>query len=188
MNASNRAGAWTTVPEYLSIFPRIRLLELGSYAPQKMDTVKAVRDALIQNENLANARIVADFDSPISRKGETNGEYNLRKSEYWIPHADILLFLFLGQDTGVMYELIFALYKIPWASNRTIVAYDRNEHVTSLLAGLTSKYSRQISEISFEKIEDLCEPVAGVVAAISRIIYSDVIYRPLGEWELSQPR
>jgi hypothetical protein len=188
MNVPKQAGGWTTLPECLSIFPKIRLLELGSYAPSRIGRVKAVRDALIKDENLSNTRLVADFDTPLRNTGEGDGEYNLRKSEYWIPKADVLLFVFLGQDTGVMYELTFALDKIPGASSRTIIAYDRNEHITSLLAGLTSRYSREISEVSFEKIENLCEQVAGTIASISSIIYYDVSYRPLGEWDLTVPK
>lgn len=187
MNSPDAARKWTTPPEFLAIFPRIRVLELGSYASDKIGTIKSIRDILIQKENLSSTRLVSDFETPLRVTDEGNGAYNLRKSEHWIRRADVRLFVFLGPDAGVMHELDFAL-SIPGVPSRSIVAYDRNEHVTSLLFGLMDKYSREISEIPFKDIDDLTKQVAGIIAQISAIIYDDVIYRPWSDWEPTTPK
>jgi hypothetical protein len=186
---SSASGRWDTPPEYLAVFPKVRLLVLGSYAPEKLDTVKDISHQLIQNEGLSNARLVSDFATPEMRNMESEGAYNLRKSEFWIPNADVLLFVFLGQDAGVMHELDFALTTVQLAA-RSIVAYDRTAHVTSLLQGLIDRYTREVSEIPFDggSLGNLCQQVAGNVAQIIPKIYWEILLRPPGGWECTTPQ
>jgi hypothetical protein len=134
-------------------------------------------------EGLGNARLVADFDSPKAITGEEEAAYNLRKSEYWIEHADVLLFVFLGSDdTGVTIELKTTL-QIPGGASRSIVSYDRNQHVSSLLRATIGNYSRQVFEVPFETVESLCEQVRGCVLQMCDAIHLGIKYRPNGEWE-----
>jgi hypothetical protein len=130
--------------------------------------------------------MVCDFSTPPRHENETNGDYNLRKSEYWLDRADVYLFIFLGHtDSGVMYELTFGL-KIPGGASRSIVAYARGKNVTSLLQGLVNRYRREISEISFDDPDSIGRQVAGYIAEMSSRLYAAGIkYRAIGEWETS---
>jgi hypothetical protein len=180
------ARDWSIPPEYLAIFPRIRVLILGSYAPDKIGIIRNVKKMLTESEGLSNSRMVCDFFTPPRLKNETKGSYNLRKSEYWLNHADVYLFIFLGDtDSGVMYELSVGLL-IPGGPSRSIVAYARDKNVTSLLEGIRDKYRREISEISFDDPDSIGRQVAGYIAEMSSRLYATGIkYRPIGEWETS---
>jgi hypothetical protein len=176
-------GARGEPTEFDSILSKVRLLILGSYAPRNIGKISHLRNRLLSHEELVNSRLVEDFQTPRKHENESGGAYNLRKSQYWIFQADVLLFVFLGaSDAGVMHELDLAL-SIPGAVNRTLVAYYRKAHITSLLQGILDKYKRSIFEIPFEKIPSLASQVRGCVLELCDQLYISLTFRMDGEWE-----
>jgi len=175
-------NGWATPPEYLSILPKMRVLLLGSFHTELgLPKLKALKEYLIQN-GVDNCRITRDFRSPLRMPNEQEDQYNLRKSEYWMRHADILVFVFFpGVDNAsVGLELKEAVDNIPGSTWRTILAYYENP--PSLISGL----GRRISELSvanFSNEEELHEQVYGYIIGLLGRLYNTVSNRPIGEWE-----
>jgi len=175
-------NSWATPPEYLSILPKIRVLLLGSFHTKLgLPKLKALKDYLIQN-GINNCRITMDFKSPFRMLNEQEDQYNLRKSEYWMRHADVLVFVFFpGVDNAsVGLELKEAVDNIPGSTWRMILAY--YERPPSLISGL----GRRISELSvadFSDEEELHKQVYGYIIGLLGRLYNIVYSRPPGEWE-----
>ncbi|RLI46228.1 hypothetical protein DRO64_01280 [Candidatus Bathyarchaeota archaeon] len=176
--------SWTTPPEYLSILPKLRVLLLGSYHTELgLPRLEALKNYLIQN-GLNSCRIAKDFKSPIRMLGEPEDQYNLRKSKYWMRHADILVFVFFpGVDNAsVGIELQYAVDNVPGSTWRTILAYYENP--PSLISGL-GKDIEEFSVVNFSKEKELHEQIYGCIISLLHRFYDIVSNRSVGEWEYS---
>lgn len=157
---------------------------MGSYRDGFKDRLESMRDHLIQKK-MMNCRLATDFDKPRRMPDEPIESYNLRKSEYWVTHADVFFFVFFdGTDnSSVAIELKTTLSQIPESAWRTILAYQEN--VPSLVAGLGRRYSPEISMIPFSNDVDLKRQAVGNIVRLLGRFYFTVYNRPIGEWEYS---
>jgi len=175
---------WATPPEYLSILPRLRVLLMGSFHPNFLPRLSSLKEALIQ-DNIRNCRTAVGFNSPARMPNEPTASYYLRKSEYWISHADAFVLVFFdGPDnSSVAIELKTILSISPGNAWRTILAYQEN--VPSLVAGLGIRYRPEISMIPFSQDGDLEEQIVGNIVGLLERFYLSVSGRSDGEWEYS---
>jgi len=177
--------SWATPPGYLLILPKLRILLLGSYHKKRgLPKLERLKDYLIQND-MNNCRVVKDFVSPPKMDDEPEDRYNLRKSRYWMRHADILIFVFFPDvdNASVGVELQYAVDKILGVTWRIILAYPQ-EHPPSLISGL-GKEIEEFSVVEFSNEKELHEQVYGCIINLLHRFYDDVSNRTAGEWEYS---
>jgi hypothetical protein len=107
----------------------------------------------------------------------------LRKSEYWIRHADVLFFIFFSgtDNASIGLELGFAVNPTAGNAWRTILAYQ--EDAPSLIVGCGIRFQREMSLIPFSDDNDLRRQAVGNVVMLLNRLYSTVLARPDGEWE-----
>jgi len=175
-------------PEYLKIKPKLRVLILGSYELSSLERLRTLKGFLMLNGYL-QTHLVKDFDYPTRSSGESQASYNLRKSEHWIPLADVAVFVFLPNvdNTGVGYELKHLIdnhYDMTW---RSVVGISRPApKISSLLGGLIERWSDSIQQVFFSTDTQLAEGVRGALTSLLGRLYFVVINRQPGEWEMSK--
>jgi len=177
-------NTWTTPPEYLSILPKVRVLLMGSYAKPFMPKLASIRNGLIK-VGLTNSRITKDFQTPLQMPNEPKQHYNLRKSEYWIRHADVFFFVFFNgtDNASVALELSDTIKQNAGNAWRTILAYQ--EGVPSLVLGLGIRFQPEMSLIEYSNGKDLQRQVVGNVVRLLSRLYTTILTRSDGEWECS---
>ena len=175
--------SWRGVPEYLTLLPIIRVLILGSYRSQYLNRLEAIRNELI-GKGIINARLVKDFKVPVKYPGEPNPIYNLRKSEYWIDRADILLFIYFNNtdNASVGVELTTTLIN-PGNAWRINLAY--TDKTASLVVGLGMRHQPDISLIHYSEDIDIVTQCRGNIIGLLARFFRSVYQRPVGEWENS---
>lgn len=177
---------WTIPPQYLYILDSVRVLILGPYYKGRARRLKAIRSSLI-DKGVRNCRLVLDFNTPPKVEGEKT--YDLRKSEYWINQADLLLFIFLDgkYESGVAMELKHATDTK--REYDTIVAYPEKKaaHISSLIGQYVSRYDPAITQIKSNTRREIVDKTLGVIVSKLETIYTKVSHRAAGEWELSTP-
>lgn len=126
---------------------------------------------------------------PEQNDSESAADYALRKSEYWLPRADIPIFIFLPSvdNTGVAYEfqhLVNHHHDMMW---RSIVATSRNprSNISSLLEGLINRWSQPLSQVYFKNQKELCEGVRGTLTGLLGTLFRYVENRGIEEWEMT---
>jgi len=94
-----------TAPEYLKAKPKMRILILGSYECSVKTDLRRIKNFLI-DKGYNQTRLIEDFTNPVIGPTEEMATYNKRKSEYWLPKADVAIFIFLEKvnNDGVEYE------------------------------------------------------------------------------------
>ena len=159
------SARWLRPPEYLDCLPNVRLLVLGPYKNGGARRLKKIRHLLFER-NLKNSRLVLDFDTPV--KTITERSYDLRKSEYWINQADLILLLFFStlDSGGVTMELEYCI-----KTNREshcIVAYKESQSssISGMIKQKVKRYNRTITEIWFQKNSDLRTRFLGTVTGV----------------------
>jgi len=179
-------GKWTA-PEYLRAKPKIRILVLGSYDDSAVTNLEGIKEFLIA-KGYGNTRLVRDFRNPLRGESEPTSDYNLRKSEYWLPMADIAVFVFLPNvdNDGVEYELKHTVDIYSDMMWRSIIAWSSNPppKVTSLIEGLVNRWQESTNLVFFGTFEKLCDEIFGVLTGILERMYYNVISRSDGEWEM----
>ena len=178
-------SSWTIPAEYSGILPKIRVLLLGPYRGKFLKRMANLRTYFITEYNMGNCRIVADFNTPQKRNDETNGQYNLRKSLYWISHADILFYIYFdgADNAGVQRELGETFILLPDCAWRVILAYHPN---VSTLVEEYHDTMREISIVPFSNIGELKRNGFGPIENLLRRFYYRVDRRLDGEWENSR--
>jgi hypothetical protein len=176
-----------TAPEYLKAKPKIRLLLLGSYEVSAEADLQRVKDFLIA-KGYSQTHLVADFTNPPRNEREENPDYNLRKSESWLPRADIAIFVFLKNvnNDGVGYELTHVIDNYPDMMWRSIIGWSTNPrpNVSSLIEGLVNRWKKSTNVVFFGTLDKLCEEILGVLTGMLERLYYRVKSRTEGEWEL----
>lgn len=183
------AGYWTNTG-YLQIKPKLRVLILGSYESSAIKRLESLKDFLLTKKYLQTA-LIKDFNQPARKNGESKKAFNLRKSEYWLPEADVPIFVFFqgADNSGVSIELkhlIDVYYDMVW---RSIVATNNkpSEHpVSSLIGGIIDRWSTEIQHVPFENDNILLSDVKGALKNLLEKLYFSVIYRPPSLWETSK--
>jgi hypothetical protein len=180
---------WKTAG-YLEVKPKLHILLLGSYDKKVMNRLQRLEDFLL-SKNYLNTALVCDFDHPKRNIDESKKLYNLRKSEYWLPEADIPVFVFFqGVDnSGVSIELKHMIDTYPDMSWRSIVAINdkpSEKPVSSLVGGITVRWKRQIQTIFFKNDDVLKTNVKGALTNILEPLYFQVIGRCPSLWETSK--
>lgn len=180
------ARRWVS-PEYLQVKPKLRVLILGSYSDSALKRLEMLKSFLISKEYL-QVCLVKEFNHPSRGSNESQSSYNLRRSEYWIPKADIPIFVFLPKvdNTGVGYELKHLCdchYDMTW---RTIIGICRKPslRISSLIDGLIQRWSRETQQIFFDTSNQLHEGVRGALTNLLEKLYFPVVNRQSGEWEI----
>jgi hypothetical protein len=166
---------------------RVRVLILGTYRNGGLEQLKGIRNALVES-GISNCRLVSDFYLPPRLDGESN--YELRKSIHWISQADLLLFVFIaGRDTGgPTIELKHALEDE--RAQDSIVAYCESESVSisSLIKQEVNMWSPAISQKYYQQEDRLVDLTYGNIISKLERVYYEILRRPPGDWEQSQPR
>jgi len=172
---------WRVPPEYLTILPNIRVLILGSYSSPFLSRLESIRDEII-DRGISNAKLVKDFKVPAQQPNERLQAYNLRKSEYWIDRADIMIFVFFdGTDNASVGIELRTTLNNPGNAWRTLLAH--TETTRSLVVGLGIRYQPDLSLIPFSNDEDIVEQAEGNVIRLLERFYSLIYQRQSGEWE-----
>jgi hypothetical protein len=172
-------------PQYLQVKPVLRVLILGSYSNCALKTLEMLRDYLLA-KGYAQTRLVKEFGFPRKNSGESRSAYNLRKSEYWIPKADVLVFVFCSNadNTGPAYELKHLCdiyYDMTW---RCIVGISEpTPAISSLIYGLMDRWSREIQQVFFKTDTELQNGVRGALTNLLERLYFPTITRQETEWE-----
>jgi hypothetical protein len=180
--SSNR---WVA-PRYLQAKPVLRVLILGSYSTRALKTLEMLRDFLLA-KGYVQTRLVKEFRFPKRNSGESRSAYNLRKSEYWIPKADVLVFVFCSNadNTGPAYELKHLIdihCDMTW---RCIVGISEPApSISSLIYGLVDRWSREFQQVFFKTDAVLQEDVKGALTNLLERLYFLTINRQESEWEL----
>jgi hypothetical protein len=160
-------------------------LILGSYSKCALKTVGTLRDYL-QEKGYIQTRLVKEFGFPKKNSREPRSSYNLRKSEYWIPKADALVFVFCSNvdNTGPVVELKHLCdihYDMAW---RCIVGISGLKRpVSSLVRGLVNRWSPEIQQVFFKTEDELQNGVRGALTNLLERLYFSTINRPESEWE-----
>ncbi|GAJ24080.1 unnamed protein product, partial [marine sediment metagenome] len=131
-----------------------------------------------------NIRLVKDFNIPTQMPNEPDGLFYLRKSEYWIDRADILLFIFFSgtDNASVGIELQTTLAN-PGNAWRSLLAYA--EDTPSLVVGLGTRHQPDLSLIPFSNDLDIIKQGKGNIVRLLGSFYRSLYQRPSGEWETS---
>jgi hypothetical protein len=174
--------------EYLKAKPKIRILLLGSYHTPASTELDKVKNYLSQL-GYSQTHLVRDFTNPRRDETETEKDYNLHKSEYWLPKADVPVFIFLPNvdNDGVEYELQHTINIYPDMIWRSIIGWSTNPppKLTSLTEGLVNRWKNTANMVYFGTIKKLCEEVFGTLTGNILIkMYYRVFNREDGEWEL----
>jgi hypothetical protein len=172
---------------YLQAKPMLRILILGSYDKTAEEELYRIKKFLI-GKGYVQTRLVEDFKNPLKEDNEIQSDYNLRKTEHWLPEADVGIFVFfpLVNNDGVELEFKhvndFYLDMI-W---RSIIGWSQNPRpkVSSLMNGLVNRWNEIANIVFFENIADLNQEIYGVLIGILEKLYFRVIFRGKGEWEL----
>jgi len=179
------APGWLA-PEFLRVKPKLRVLILGSYATSSLKRLEMLKAFLLRN-GYSQTRLIKDFQRPTRQTKESQSVYNLRKSEYWIPKADVPIFVFLPNvdNTGVGYELKHLCdncYDMTW---RSIVGISRKPapKISSLIDGLIERWSESIQQVFFTTNKQLQKEVRGSLTNLLERLYFHAISRQKGEWE-----
>jgi len=163
--------------------PIIRVLILGSYRQQYKSRLESIRDELIER-GIHNTRLVSDFMVPTQETGEPNQVYNLRKSEYWIDRADILIFIFFdGTDNASVGVEITTTLINPSNAWRINLAY--TESTSSLVVGLGIRHQPDVSLIHYSDDADIVKQSKGNIIRLLGRFYRSLYQRHIGEWENS---
>lgn len=185
------AARWVAA-EYLIAKPKMRILILGSYETSAATTLNEIKDFLIA-KGYGQTRLIADFTNPVRGTIEPEADYNKRKSEYWLPKADVAIFIFLENvnNDGVEYEFKHVDAHHSDMMWRSIICWSTNPrpNVSSLIEGLFNTWNDTANVVFFGKINKLCEEVFGTITGnLLKKMYYRVFNRENGEWELySQP-
>jgi hypothetical protein len=179
------ASGWL-VPEFLRVKPKLRVLILGSYATSSLKRLGMLKDFLLRNGYL-QTHLIKDFKNPPKHSKESQSAYNLRKSEYWIPKADVPIFVFLPNvdNTGVeLKHLCDNCYDMTWRSilGISIKPYPK---ISSLINGLIERWSESTQQVFFTTNKELQEGVRGALTNLLERLYFLAILRQRGAWESS---
>ena len=172
-------------PQYLQVKPFLRVLILGSYNDAAIQKLEMLEDYL-QTKGYAQTRIVKEFRFPPKNPLESQSAYNLRKSEYWVPKADVLIFVFLPNvdNTGPAYELKHLCdnhFDMAW---RSIVGISEpTPAISSLIYGLIDRWSGEIQQVFFSTDSKLHEGTRGALTNLLERLYFSAINRQKSEWE-----
>lgn len=173
----------------MQVKPKLRVLILGSYDDSALRRLEMLKDFLLTKGYLQTC-LLKEFRHPTKYSDESQSAYNLRKSEYWIPKADVPTFVFFPDvdNTGVGYELKHLCdnyYDMAW---RSIVGINikPTSKISSLIDGLIQRWSKEIQQIFFNTDNQLQEGVRGALTNLLERLYFRVIYRQKGEWEISK--
>ena len=158
---------------------------MGSYSNCALKTLEMLRAYLLA-KGYAQTRLVKEFGFPKKNSGESRSAYNLRKSEYWIPKADALVFVFCSNadNTGPAYELKHLCdihYDMAW---RCIAGISWTAAISSLIYGLVDRWSREIQQVFFKTDTELQDGVRGALTNLLERLYFPAINRQKNEWEL----
>jgi hypothetical protein len=174
---------------YLQVKPKIRILILGSYENSALKRLEMLKKFLLTKGYMQTC-LVKEFKHPVKHYNEPQPAYNLRKSEYWIPKADIPIFVFFPyvDNTGVGYELKHLCdnhYDMVW---RSIVGTSIKpaSKISSLICGLILRWSEEIQQVFFNTDNELQEGVRGALTNLLEKLYFHIIDRQVGEWEISK--
>jgi hypothetical protein len=183
------AGYWANIG-YLQIKPKLRVLILGSYENSAKKRLEGLKDFLLTKNYLQTA-LVKDFKQPIRKNNESKKLFNLRKSEYWLPEADVPIFVFFqGVDnSGVSIELkhLIDIYSdMAWRSIVAINDKPSEKPVSSLIGGIVERWKREIQPVYFENDSILLSGVRGALTNLLENLYFSVIRRSPSLWETSR--
>lgn len=173
---------WTSIPEFLTIEPKIRVLLLGSYRDGCLSRLKSIRNEM-RKLGLLNTRLSIDFTYPVQSPDEKKEIFNLRASEHWLKISDIQIFIFFkGTDNGsIGIELATHLYD-PWKSYSTIVGLYKG--CPSLIAGLTLKFEPSLTKFEHSKDKEIISQSIGSVRSRLSQYYNIIYGRTIGNWEI----
>lgn len=172
---------------YLTVKPKLHILILGSYDPLAIKHLETLKAFLRQNGYLMTC-LVQDFNFPKKQPNESDPDYNLRKSEYWIPRSDVPIFVFLPEvdNGGVGYELKHLCDKYFDMAWRSIVGISTAPKlkISSLLKGLINRWSKSFQIVYFRKDETLQKGCRGALTNLLERLFYSAIDRRSGEWEM----
>lgn len=178
---------WSNI-DSLNAKPKIRILILGSYDDPALPVLRSIKD-FIRTKGYINTKLIMDFNNPIRQADETDAEYNLRRTEFWLPKADVVLFIFLKGEfnsSGVGFELQHITNNYPDMMWRSIVAWSQKPrpNVTSLVEGLVDRWKKSTNVIFFGSVDRLCDEIFGVLTSVLGLLKNIVKNRGNEEWEL----
>lgn len=178
---------WSNI-DSLNAKPKIRILILGSYDTSALPILRSIKDFII-GKGYVNTKLVMDFNNPTRRANETDAEYNLKRTEFWLPKADVALFVFLKSEfnsSGVGFELQHIIDHHPDMMWRSIVAWSQNPrpNVTTLVEGLVDRWKKSTNVIFFGSVNRLCDEIFGTLTSILGLFKNTVKTRGNEEWEL----
>jgi hypothetical protein len=181
-------GSRWVAPEYLHVKPKLRVLILGSYTASSLKRLEKLKKFLLENGYL-QTRLIKDFEKPTKNRNESQSAFNLRKSEYWIPRADVPIFVFLPRvkNDGVGFELQYLCHNFSDMTWRSILGISRTSSlkISSLISGLIERWSDTIQQVFFTTNRQLQNEVRGALTNLLERLYQQAINREEGEWEIS---
>ena len=178
---------WSNI-DSLNAKPKIRVLILGSYDTAALPILSSIKDFIIA-KGYINTKLVMDFNNPPRQENETDAAYNLKRTEFWLPKADVILFVFLKSDfnsSGVGFELQHISDNYPDMMWRSIVAWSQTPrpNVTTLVEGLVDRWKKSTNVIFFGNVNRLCDEIFGTLTSILGLLKNSVKNRGYEEWEL----
>lgn len=167
--------------------PKLHILILGSYNPSAIKRLEMLKGFLRKNEYLMTC-LVKDFNFPAKQQNESDPEYNLRKSEYWIPKSDVPVFVFLPKvdNSGVGYELKHLCdnhFDMAWRSV-VCISTAPTLKLSSLFDGLIKRWSKSIQLVYFKNDKELQNGSRGALTVLLERLYYSTIDRKGAEWEM----
>ena len=147
-----------------------------------------LKDFLLEN-GYSQTRLVKNFYWPTKNQNESQSAFNLRKSEYWIPKADVPIFVFLPRvnNDGVGLELQYLCHNFYDMTWRSILGVSRTPSlkISSLISGLIERWSGTTQQVFFTMNKQLQTGVRGALTNLLERLYYRAINREEGEWEFS---
>jgi hypothetical protein len=131
----------------------------GSYGPiEAFKRLEALKQCLIQHGYL-NTHLVSDKVEPTRDYGEDENEYNLRKSEWWVEHTSIGLFVFYagGRNQGQIVELCRLCNNLQHLVPRfkVLVDFTYYPELSTLVKGRITKSN--LEQAFFKEEEEACK-------------------------------
>lgn len=146
----------------LELKSRLQLTIFGSYDKEALDELVQLRECL-REKGFLKCSLVSDYFIPLKKYGESNDQYNLRKSIYWLENSDACIFVFLChvKNDGVAFELKHTCDLLENKLSTSVVAIESKcqRYSTSLIRGTITNLAAQkkLNRRFFKDITQLCK-------------------------------
>ena len=146
----------------LGLKGRLLLTIFGSYDSGALARLRSLKECLIR-KGYIKCRLVSDYAYPPRRKNESNDQYFLRKSIYWLENSDACIFVFLHDfdSAGVALELKHTCDHLHSKLETCLVTIEWkcSRYSTSLIRGTVTNLviQRKLNRRFFKNDAQLCK-------------------------------